>query len=176
MTDYVKTTVWNEAYLEVIAINPEANPPRHPRWFALDSARLREQLESGPRLVTWVINTTDIQSLAEQADFDIGLPTRLSRDALEWEFALPADGRLLGDGLLPYCIQWHSSPHPSEHMLDNECLLQELTLFHNRPRWLGERLDSIAAGHLVEIEKIADNESPSLVARIDTPKGTVELR
>ena len=82
----------NDAYLEVIAIDPEAEAPRHPRWFALDSAPMRAALEQGPRLITWVMNTSDLKTLAASADFDIGRPTELSRDALRWEFALP-DGK-----------------------------------------------------------------------------------
>ena len=166
----------NDAYLEVIAIDPDCQPPRHPRWFALDTASMRAAIREQPRLITWVINTTDVQTLATQADFDIGKPTELSRDSLRWEFALPDDGRLLGGGALPYCIQWHSSPHPSQNMADTGCLLQELSIHHNRPRWLNDRLDAIEASHLVQIESLADSETHYLEAVIDTPKGTVVLR
>jgi hypothetical protein len=166
----------NDAYLEVIAIDSTAPAPRHPRWFALDSALMRKALHTGPRLVTWVMNTADLNELAGRSDFDIGVPVKLSRDNLSWEFALPADGRLLGDGLLPYCIQWHSTPHPSRAMADTGCLLQELTIYHNRPRWLEDRLASIEAGHLVQIESLPDSKTPYLEARIDTPGGSVVLR
>ena len=166
----------NDAYIEVIAIDPDAQAPRHPRWFALDSADMRAAIREQPRLITWVMNTADLQSLADQAGFDIGNPTRLSRDKLSWEFALPDDGRLLGDGMLPYCIQWHSSPHPAQGMADSGCLLQELTIHHNRPRWLAERLDALKASHLLQIEPLPDNEPAYLSATIDTPNGTVVLR
>jgi hypothetical protein len=137
---------------------------------------MRAAICEQPRLITWVMNTTDLQSLASQAGFDIGKPTSLSRDKLSWEFALPDDGRLLGDGMLPYCIQWHSSPHPAQSMADNGCVLQQLTIHHNRPRWLGDRLDALEAGHLVQIEPLPDNEPAYLSATIDTPNGTVVLR
>ena len=166
----------NDAYIEVIAIDPTGEPPRHPRWFGLDTAQMRAAIHEQPRLITWVVNTADLSSLANQAGFDIGTPTSLSRDNLSWEFALPDDGRLLGDGMLPYCIQWRSSPHPAQGMVDNGCLLQQLTIHHNRPRWLNDRLDAIDAGHLVDIEPLADNETSYLSATIDTPNGTVVLR
>ena len=166
----------NDAYLEVIAIDPDGETPRHPRWFGLDTPQMRAAIREQPRLITWVINTPDLQSLAKQAGFDIGTPTKLSRDNLSWEFALPDDGRLLGDGMLPYCIQWHSSPHPSQGMADTGCLLQELTIHHNRPHWLIDRLDAIEVGHLVHIEPLPDNETAYLSATIDTPNGTVELK
>jgi len=165
----------NDAYLEVIAIDENGQAPRHPRWFALDSAHMRADLQKQPRLITWVINTGDLGGLVEQAGFDIGVPSKLSRDDLSWEFALPDDGRLFGDGMLPYCIQWHSSPHPSRAMADTGCLLQELIIYHNRPRWLNERLDALEAGHLVQVEALPDGATPYLEARIDTPRGTIVL-
>ena len=166
----------NDAYLELIAIDPDGESPRHPRWFALDSSGMRAAIREQPRLITWVMNTTNLADLAGNAGFDIGKPTELSRDDLRWEFALPDDGRLLGDGMLPYCIQWHSSPHPSQGMSDNGCLLQELNIHHPRPNWLNDRLDAIDASHLVHIEALPDGETPYLEAIIETPNGVVVLK
>lgn len=166
----------NDAYIEVIAIDPDGKTPRHPRWFELDTPHMRTAIEQQPRLITWVIKTDDLRVLAGNAGFDVGRPTELSRDDLRWEFALPDDGRLLAGGMLPYCIQWHSSPHPSQNMADTGCLLQELTIHHNRPRWFNDRLDAIEAGHLVHIESLADGETPYLEAIIDTPSGRVSLK
>ena len=165
----------NDAYLEVIAINPDAQAPTHPRWFGLDSANLRAALAKQPRLIAWVMNTTDIKRLVKDVSFDLGVPTALSRNQLKWAIALPDDGRLLADGMLPYCIQWLSKPHPSQGMTDLGCLLQSLTIHHNRPRWITDRLDAMEASHLVEIETLPDSESPYLSATIDTPGGTVTL-
>jgi hypothetical protein len=60
-------------------------------------------------------------------------------------------------------------------MADFDCLLQKLTIHHNRPRWITARLDAIGAGHLVDVEALADSETPYLSANIDTPTGTVIL-
>ena len=166
----------DERYLEVIAINPAAGAPQRPRWFDLDQGLMRTSLQARPRLVTWVVNTPDIHRLSADAGFDIGSPTALSRDGLEWEIALTDDGRLLGDGMLPYCIQWHSEPHPSHAMANLGCRLQKLTLHHNRPAWLAERLQALGANDLVEIDEIPDSESPSLSAIIETPRGIVTLK
>jgi len=165
----------NDAYLEVIAIDPEARAPRHPRWFGLDDALMRALLKQQPRLITWVMNTSDIHHLSASAGFDIGTPTALSRDNLKWEIALTGDGRLLGGGMLPYCIQWHSSPHPSRGMADLGCILHALTIHHNRPHWVAEQLDAMDASHLVQIENLGDDESSYLSAAIETPKGLVTL-
>ena len=165
----------NDAYLEVIAIDPAAKAPRHPRWFGLDQACMRASLKQRPRLITWVMNTTDVGQLAATAGFDIGTPTALSRDRLKWEIALTDDGRLLGDGMLPYCIQGHSQPHPSRGMADLGCILHALTIHHNRPYWIAEKLDAIDAGHLVQVESLADGRAAYLSADIETPNGLVRL-
>jgi hypothetical protein len=39
------------AYLEIIAIDPEAPPPGRARWFGLDDAALQASLREAPRLV-----------------------------------------------------------------------------------------------------------------------------
>lgn len=166
----------SEAYLELIAIDPAAPAPAFPRWFDLDQALLRAELERQPRLITWVVNTPDIGGLAAAAGFDVGVPTALSRDDLRWEIALPDDGRLLADGLLPYCIQWHSSPHPSLAMADLGCRLESLQVYHNRPQWIAARLQALGAGHLVEVIEIPDSEAPALGATIRTAdRGSVSL-
>ena len=163
-----------DTYLELIAIDPDGERPPHPRWFALDSAALRASIAERPRLITWVINTPDLAALAASTEFDIGLPTELSRDDLHWAFALPDDGRLLAHGLLPYCIQWHSS-HPAARMADPGCRLQQLTLHHNRPEWLHQRLEQMDAATLVQIENIDADATPRLSAIIDSPNGVVTL-
>ena len=165
----------NDAYLEIIAIDPGGKAPRQPRWFGLDEAAMRASLKRSPRLVTWVMNTQDLRQMVNTADFDIGKPTALSRDRLKWAFALTDDGRLLGGGMLPYCMQWLSQPHPSRAMADLGCILQGLTIHHNRPHWIAEMLDALDAGHLVQVEALEGDRPPYLAADIETPAGLVSL-
>ena len=165
----------DDSYLELIAIDPAGTVPAQPRWFGLDQGLVRAALAERPRLLAWVINTPDLVKLAAATDFDIGTPTALSRDGLEWKIALTEDGRLLGGGMLPYCIQWISEPHPSRTMADCGCRLLRLSVRHNRPRWVAARLATLGASQLVDIEQIGDTESPRLVAEIDSPNGLVRL-
>ena len=72
----------NESYLEVIAIDPDSSVPNRPRWFNLDEGLMRDSLRQQPRLITWVMNTSDIESTKVQSDFAIGTPTELNRDNL----------------------------------------------------------------------------------------------
>ncbi len=166
----------NEAYLELIAINPDAEIPTHPRWFGLDEDLMRESLRRRPRLITWVMNTPDIQNVKQTAKFDIGMPTELRRNDLRWKIALSDDGRLLGNGLLPYVIQWQSQPHPSNGMADTGCRLLSIDIHHNRTDWIKEKLVSINAEHLVTIHGIDDLQSPFLSVQIETPSGIKVLR
>ena len=165
----------NEAYLELIAINPDAEVPAHPRWFGLDEGLMRESLRQKPRLITWVMNSPDIQNVKQAANFDIGAPTELQRNDLRWQIALTDDGRLLGNGLLPYIIQWHSQPHPSNSMAKLGCRLQSLTIYHNRAEWLRSKLTSIGAEHLVEVRALDDSEAAYFSVEIDTPGGLKTL-
>lgn len=159
----------DDLYLELIAIDPAASPPQRPRWFGLDAAATRAAMRREPRLLTWAINTPDIHRLVAGCGFDVGEPTRLSRDALSWDIALTDDGRLLADGLLPYVIQWHSQPHPAGAMADRGCRLSRLTLYHNRPDWLRQRLARLGAERLVTLEALSDDSPPCLAATIETP-------
>lgn len=94
-----------DAYLEVIAIDPDAPAPDGPRWFGLsDPATLAD----GPRLVTWVARTDDLDALA--AVPDLGTVTPFARDALRWRFAVPAGGALLQGGAVPPMIAWQTPP------------------------------------------------------------------
>ncbi len=161
----------NNAYLEVIAINPDGDIPGHPRWFSLDDALMRESLRRQPRLITWVVNTSNIDKLSQDSAFSIGTPTELSRNNLRWKIALAEDGRLLANGSLPYVIQWLSTPHPSTAMADLDCQLLSLEIHHNRTEWLCSMLKSIDADHLVSIHPLPDSESAYLSATIKTASG-----
>ncbi len=163
----------DQIYLEVISIDPAAIVPAHPRWFGLDQSNLREALQHQPRLITWVMNTRDLAQTISNTSFDLGQATTLSRDLLRWRIALPDDGRLLAGGLLPYCIQWLSQPHPSTGMANLGCSLQQLRLHHNRCDWLVQRLNQMGAHDLVEVVPIDDDQAPWLSATIKTPTGVI---
>ncbi len=158
-------------FLEVIAINPEGEPPARPRWFGLDDPSVRSSILQRPRLLTWVANTTDLPLATSKALDDYGEITGLSRGDLSWSFALPRDGRLLAAGLLPYLMQWHCDAHPSGRMTDTGCQLESLSLYHPYAQWLEAQLDAIGARHLVTVVSLSSGEVPRLEARIKTPSG-----
>ena len=166
----------NDIFLEILAINPDMAPPMRPRWFGLDDAFIRQRIEKQPALLAWVVNTQDINTLIAQAAFSLGTAEFVTRGNLSWYFGLPEDGRLIAGGLLPYAIEWQTDTHPAANMADLACRFRGLAIYHPYPRWLESALASIGASHLVTINALARNETPYMIAYIDTPNGVKELR
>jgi len=162
----------NEVFLEVVAINPSASPPSRPRWFGLDDAAVLHSISEQPRLLTWVVNTTDLVNLQAQLDFGLGVVTPLTRGDLNWLFAVPDDGRLLAGGLVPHVMQWQTSEHPSNNMADFNCRLIKLTIYHPYASWLESVLSDLQALELVSVQPL---NRAYMTAEIETPNGVCVL-
>lgn len=163
-------------FLEVIAINPDINPPDRPRWFGLDDPFIYRKIEQQPTLLSWVVNTSNIKALAHQAMIPIGKPEKISRGNLSWYFGLPEDGHLIAGGMLPHVIEWQTDRHPSHSMAERGCQLKHLEIYHPYPAWLEASLVSIGALDLVEIVSLSRNQAPYMVAHISTPNGMKQLK
>lgn len=168
-------TLGNGVYLEIIAIDPKMLGPTHPRWFGLDDPAVAASLKNGPRLLTWAINTADIEALCSHSEITVGAVREASRDDLRWKVALTDDGRLSAAGFFPLCIQWLVNFHPSERMQDLECRLESINVYHPYPEWLRSVLDSIGSAQLVNILPVDINEMPRIDANISTPSGLAVL-
>jgi len=165
-----------EVYLEVLAINPDGDPPESPRWCGLDDPHVSRWLKMQPAFLTWVVNTNDIEKLLRQTAFDFGKSRLLSRGDISWYFGLPDDGRLLAGGMLPYVIEWRTDSHPSSNMVDTGCRFRGLDIHHPYPVWLRSVLESIGAADLVGLHPLQKNKPPYLVAHFETPAGKIALR
>lgn len=165
----------NHTFLEVIAIHPDAPPPKRPRWFGLDDPSILAGLKKSPRLISWVVRCDDIHTVMQNAACSFGQPTLIHRGELSWLFGLPADGRLLAGGFLPYLIQWHTQEHPSTRMVDAGVNLVSLELSHPYPGWLEKILASIHANTLVSLSAVPNSTPPSIKAVFSTPSGIKEL-
>lgn len=165
----------DNVFLEVIALHHEIEPPRRPRWYGLDDPFVRLRIEQQPALLTWVVNTGNIEGLMRKATFSLGQAEPVSRGNLSWLFGLPEDGRLLAGGMLPYAIEWQTDIHPSIHMVDLGCRLQGLELYHPHSTWLDAALGSVGADNLVRIHSLSPKKSPYLRAHISTPEGLKTL-
>jgi TusA-related sulfurtransferase len=166
-------------FLEVIAINPTAPAPDRPRWYGLDNPFVRAQLARGPKLLTWVVNTSDMTSSINTAQTKTGVSfgeaISVQRGNLNWQFGIPDDGRLLAGGLLPYLIEWQTDHHPAADMPDLGCKLVRLTLYHSYTAWLTNILDVLGARHLVTVQPIDAVRAAFVEAKFETPQGVVSL-
>ncbi len=160
-------------YLEVIAVNPEMRPPAYPRWFGLDDPHIQQTLHRGPALLTWAVNTDDLDSLVRNSAVSLGEVKPAQRDNLRWKAALTEDGRMPGAGFVPLCIQWQVDFHPSQFMHNPGCSINSLTLYHAKYHWLANALESIGANNLVTIKPLAENKPAYMELDLTCPRGNV---
>ncbi|MEO1654020.1 MAG: VOC family protein, partial [Bacteroidota bacterium] len=154
-------------FLEVIAIDPRASPPPYPRWFALDDPHQKAQLTRRPRLITWVVGTTNLRATLSESERDLGSIKEMNRGDLHWEIAFREDGSLAEYGLLPIFIQWPKGVHPANQMDDQGLRLQSLTLVHPRPLQIEADLKILGIQHLVEVKAGLGEEDYRLEATFD---------
>lgn len=134
-----------DAYLEVIAIDPDQSEPAQPRLFRLDEPNRRAELVKGPQVVGWVARTDRIE--AEAARLGAGLRT-MRRGGLAWRMAIPppeADW----DGLLPPLIQW-DGPAAVERLTDSGLRLHHMAAGHRQVAALSAALTALGLDLLVE--------------------------
>lgn len=168
------------AYLEIIAINPDATPTQAApaqRWFDLDSPAMHRALgEHGPQLIHWVARVPDLKAalltcLAQ--GIDRGAALQASRPTpqglLAWQISVREDGQRLFDGSLPTLIQWGDT-HPAATMPASGLRLQRLSAVHPQAHELSQALLALGL-------KNADTATgpARLRAELMTPLGPVTL-
>jgi hypothetical protein len=119
-------------YLEVIAIDQSLPAPPRPRWFGLDGAAMQASLAKSPRLIHWVARTDDIVTAQALAPEILGPIVSASRGTLNWKITIPDSGALPKGGAFPTLIEWSSSNHITEKMVDRGCSLVELVVMCSR--------------------------------------------
>ncbi len=156
-------------YLELIAIDPRGQAQRR-RWFGLDTPAVRERMARGPFLLTWVAACSDIAAAAA-LDSGFGEVIAASRGSLSWRITVPADGSLNLGGIAPTLIQWNGAAHPCDGLDDRGCGLRGLELQHPQANPLELLLAALALDGPVTLRQ----GEPAIAARIETPRGQVEL-
>lgn len=160
----------DDVYLEVIAVNPDAEQPQRPRWFGLTDA-----YNQPTRLATWVARTSDIDDAAQEAPQPLGPVEPMSRGPLKWRITIPEDGRLVMNGVAPALIQWEAEPHPASRLEDVGCSLVSLEARHPNAAALQAWLDRIGFEGPLNIIQLEADEAPQLIAHIQTPSGPCQL-
>ncbi|SAL17980.1 VOC family protein [Caballeronia telluris] len=173
--------LWGGAYLEVIAIVPDAPAAEAPRarLFALDSPAMQARIESGPQLVHWAVRVDRPRLLARwQAQYPerIAPVVPMSRGASTWSLTVPDDGAFpawqgAGDGVVPSLIQWDTTQHPSAALPETGIALRSLTGHHPRAEAIAEHLAWLGAAHLMRIEPTSG--APGIVAEFELPDGSI---
>lgn len=141
-------------YLEVIAIDPDAEAPAQPRWFELDDDPSRTGLAA------WVVRVPSMPDAPET-----GPALSLTRGDLSWQITVREDGRIPFEGAGPLALRWDSAaptPPPSAARLIS------LVLIHPEPAGLSGFLDSIDLAAPVSVQA---GESPRLIASFESPLG-----
>ncbi|RQP24122.1 VOC family protein [Piscinibacter terrae] len=163
---------WPRAYLEFIAVDPQAPHPGRARWFDLDSPAMHERLARGPRLVHWVARCDDIELRSTRwrgVDADPGdvlaAERQTERGWLRWRISMRPDGVRLFDGAWPTLIQW-DGPHPTDTMAPGGVVLQQVNV---------RGLPSHAWDECRATGVSTADHGPALSARLTTPRGLVEL-
>jgi hypothetical protein len=170
----LSSNAFPHAYLEIIAIDPDAPPLARVRWFGLDDAALQARLQrDGPQLIH-VVARTQMLETHRWGLFNKGMdpgPVVAAERAtphglLAWRILVRDDGRLLAGGVLPTLIQWESA-HPADRLPDQGARLSSLRL-NGLP---------VIARDLLRLHgaQVDPDAAPGLQAVIETPRGEVVL-
>lgn len=174
------------AYLEIIAIDPQAKAPAQGRrWFDMDDAALQAAVAVEPRLVHWVANTDDIQAARialKTQGLDRGPAVHAKRHTrkgvLHWQITVRDDGQRLFQGALPSLIQWGKADdadpmrlHPRNTLPRSGVSFQSLSISH-------PSADKLAIAYAaLGLEGVALQTGPAnLTLELRTPKGMVTLQ
>ena len=157
------------SYLEIIGPDPEQPKPSGPRRFGIDDLK-------APRIVRWVVKSSDLGAVADNAaragvtlgPLASGSRRRPDGVLLAWRYTDPAT--VVADGLVPFFIDWGSSPHPALTAARGATLAQ-LRAEHPDARRVQKMLDDLGLDL-----RVSQASRPAIIATIDSPRGRVELR
>ena len=157
------------SYLEIIGPDPDQPKPAGGRRFGIDDL-------TAPHLLTWVAKGASLEKFAANAKahgVDLGAVIPGSRKrpdgvVLSWTYTDPRV--VLADRLVPYFIDWESSPHPSATAARGVTLV---SLRAEHPD--AARVQSMLKQLGLELA-VTRGPKPSLIATFDSPKGKVELK
>jgi hypothetical protein len=156
-------------YLEIIGPDPEQPTPSGPRRFGIDGLK-------APTIVRWVVKSNELEAIragAAKASVTLGPVASGSRKrpdgvTLAWRYTDPAV--VVADGLIPFFIDWGTSPHPALTAARGATLVQLRAEHPAAPR-VQKMLDDLRLDL-----RVSQASAPAIIATIDSPKGRVELR
>ncbi len=158
----------SRCYLEIIGPDPAQTDFEGIRPFGIDALE-----NSG--LVSWAArrgNLTEFVQWAKLKGVELSEVIPMSRvtpqgDRLNWELSFPATSEPIG--LIPFFIDWDSTPHPASHSPKGAELLR-LQLCHPAP----EKIEQIVEALELEVS-VCERQLPEIRALIRCPRGEIEL-
>ncbi len=160
------------AYLEIIAIDPDAPRPSRPRWFDLDDIALQSELTERPQLVHWVARTTDIERSAAACPIALGVITAAERGDYRWRITIPDDGKRPGKGIVPTLIQWDVPIHPADRLPQSGVSIAGVAATHPDPALVRAALAGLG---LADALNVTYERDARLAAMLQTPRGLATL-
>jgi Glyoxalase-like domain len=157
-------------YLEVVAIDPEAEAPDRPRWFGLDDQdRVRRDWDDGRRLRGWVARSDAIDAVMTGRANVFGEKIALNAS---FDFSIPPDGSLPFDGAAPSIIDRRGRARSMATIADLGARLISVTLEHPDPVAVETLYRALKVDRPPDVGK-----GPRLRyrARIETAAGVMEL-
>jgi hypothetical protein len=159
----------DRTYLEIIAPDPSLPAPDSPRIFGIDDL-------TAPRLVTWAASGRDLAALSATAAGGgvvlgaVGTGSRRTPDGATLSWTLTNPGGTLGDGLVPFFIDWGDTPHPAASAAEGAALV-DMRAEHPEPDRIRAMLETLGLDL-----PVTRGPEPALVAYIATRNGRAELR
>jgi len=152
-----------------VAPDPNQPAPSQPRWLGIDTI-------IKPRLVTWAAKSNRLEELVVAArrvglglgPVSAGHRRRPDGALLTWRLTEPRT--LLADGIVPFFIDWGTTPHPAGPG-PYETRLVGLRAEHPDGDRIAAQLLQFGVGLEVSVRA-----EPALIATLETPRGQVELR
>ncbi|MEN3377605.1 MAG: hypothetical protein V7604_2960 [Hyphomicrobiales bacterium] len=160
-------------YLEIVALDPEADAPDRARWFGLDDRKkVRSDWNEGRRLRGWVARTDAIAAVITGREDIFGEKVSLPAVNAAFDFAIPNDGSLPLDGAAPSIIDRRGKPRAMANIADLGARLSSFTLEHPDPAAVEALYRTLTVDRPPEIRRGA---TLRYRARIETPAGPREL-
>lgn len=160
-------------YLEIVALDPDAERPGRARWFGLDDRRaVKVDWDAGRRLRGWVARTDRIDLVLRGREGIFGRKVSLPWSDPTFDFAISDDGALPLDGAAPSIIDRRGKPRSMAVIADLGARLRSFTLQHR---------DAAALSALyreLEIDRppvVMPGDDLRYRALIETPAGAKEL-
>ncbi len=141
-------------YLEIVALDPDAQSPRRPCWFGLsDQDAVRAAWDAGNRLRGWVARTDDIDAALDGNETVMGRKVELAAKNGSFFFSIPADGSLPLGGAVPSVIDRGGKPPPVAAMADLGARLRSLILEHPDPEAISALYRKLAVDRPPEVRR-----------------------